>query len=168
VNHTVHDAAAALIEGQARVVAVDGAHVWLAAEAPAACGTCATRGGCGTARIGTRAEAARWRTSRRAVPGEAPLALGETVRVGVDRSALARAGLAAYALPLLAMLLAAVALRAAGDIAAIAGALAGLLVGALVARRLARRWQSALEPVVLGRADAARCAPPSHAGERSR
>jgi positive regulator of sigma E activity len=79
------------------------------------------------------------------------LVLGDTVRVGVDRSALTRASFAAYALPLITMLIAAGSLQDAGDAIAIVAALVGLAVGAFVAKVVVRRWRDVLVPVVLGR-----------------
>ena len=96
--------------------------------------------------------------------------MGDTVRVGVDRSALTRASLTAYALPLVTMLMAAMTMQGASDGMAIAATLAGLLVGVAAARVLVRRWRHALEPVVLGRAGAGAgtsCAPPNTAALRS-
>lgn len=151
-------AAEALIEGQAQVVAVDGDHVWLATLAPAACGSCATRSACGG---GSHAHSAKspWRASRSLPAGGAPLVLGDTVRVAVDRSALTRAAWVAYGLPLLAMLAAVLPMQAAGDGAAALAAVLGLLLGAAVARVLVQRWQAGLQPLVLGRADGHGCAP---------
>jgi sigma-E factor negative regulatory protein RseC len=158
-----HDTDDTLIEGLARVVAVDSALVWLTAEQPAACGSCATRSACGSGSPAAKT-AASWRVSRSLGEGQAPLMLGDTVRVGVDRSALIRASLTAYALPLVTMLFAASAMQSAGDALAIAAALVGLIVGVAAARMLATRWRNALVPVVLGRAlpaAAASCAPTS-------
>jgi sigma-E factor negative regulatory protein RseC len=150
----------ALIEGLARVVGVDGEQVLLVAEQPAACGSCATRGACGS---GTTKPSAGWRIPRIMGANHAPLALGDTVRIGVDRHALTRASFAAYALPLGTMLIAASTQQDAGDAMAIAAALAGLIVGAFVAKILVRRWKNALVPVVLGRAinTGSSCAPAS-------
>jgi sigma-E factor negative regulatory protein RseC len=149
---TLHQPDDGLIEGLARVVAVDRDQVWLVAEQPAACGSCATRGACG----GGRAKpSANWRVSRQLDAHQAPLVLGDTVRVGVDRSALTRATLAAFALPLVTMLIAASSLQEAGDTIAIAAALAGLVLGAAAAKVVVQRWRDALVPVVLGRALAA-------------
>lgn len=163
--NTLREPDEALIEGLARVIAVDGAQVWLAAEQPAACGSCATRSACGS---GAAKPAANWRAPRSLVPGQAPLALGDTVRIGVDRRALTRASLTAYALPLVTLLLAAIGMQGAGDGAAIAAALVGLLLGVAVARVLARRWRDALAPVVLGRAGAgSSCTPPNKEAMRA-
>jgi sigma-E factor negative regulatory protein RseC len=163
--NTLREPDDALIEGLARVVAVDGAQVWLAAEQPAACGSCATRSACGS---GAAKPAANWRAPRSLAPGQAPLALGDTVRIGVDRRALTRASLTAYALPLVTLLLAAIGMQGAGDGAAIAAALVGLLLGVAVARVLARRWRDGLTPVVLGRAGAGlSCVPPATAAPHS-
>ena len=150
--NTLHEPDDALIEGLARVVAVDRDHVWLAAEQPAACGSCATRSACGS---GSAKPSAGWRVSRAMGSNQAPLALGDTVRIGVDRRALTRASLTAYALPLVTMLVAACTQQGAGDAMAIAAAFAGLIVGAAAAKVLVRRWREALVPVVLGRAPAA-------------
>ena len=142
----------ALIEGLARVVGVDGDRVWLATEAPAACGSCATQSACGS---GKAKRGASWCVPRALGPGQALLALGDSVHVGVDRSALTRASLTAYVLPLVTMLVAASAMQTAGDTVAVVAALAGLLAGVAAARVLVRRWREALVPVVLGRASSA-------------
>lgn len=140
----------AWIEGQARVVAVHGAVAQLVAERPAGCGGCASKSACGSGRAAP-AKRQGWQVPREVGAGQAALVLGELLRVGVDRQALTRATLAAYALPLGAMLAGAVGARPAGDSAAAAAAVAGLGLGVVAARRLLRRWQHALAPVVLGR-----------------
>ncbi|MBK9441132.1 MAG: SoxR reducing system RseC family protein [Comamonadaceae bacterium] len=165
--NTPHPADDSLIEGLARVVAVDRDQVWLVAEQPAACGSCATRSACGGG--STTKSAARWRAPRSLGRGQVQLGLGDTVHIGVDRAALTRASLTAYTLPLVAMLMSASSAQGAGDGVAIAAALAGLLAGVVVARVLARRWRDALEPMVLGRATslaAVSCAPPDMAAPR--
>jgi len=153
-----------LIEGLARVVAVDRDQVWLVAEQPAACGSCATRSACGGS--STKKSAASWRAPRALGQGQALLALGDMVHIGVDRSALTRASLTAYTLPLVTMLMSASALQDAGDGLAIVGALVGLLAGVAAAQILARRWRDALKPVVLGRAGTAASCAPSYTGAR--
>lgn len=161
-----HNTDDTLIEGLARVVAVDNAQVWLSAEQPASCGSCATRSACGS---GAARSTASWRVPRSLGPGLAPLTLGDTVRIGVDRSALNRASLSAFALPLGTMLIAAIGMQDAGDGVAIAAALVGLLVGVAMARWLTRRWRDALVPVVLGRAQdstSTACTPPGSSALR--
>jgi sigma-E factor negative regulatory protein RseC len=165
--NTPQDTDDTLIEGLARVVAVDHHQVWLAAEQPASCGSCATRSACGN---GTTKPTARWRVPRTLGPGQPALALGDTVRIGVDRSALNRASLSAFVLPLVTMLTAAIGMQDAGDGVAIAAALVGLLLGVAAARVLSRRWRNALAPVVLGRASSAAastCGPTHTAALRS-
>lgn len=152
--NTLHDCADDLIEGLARVVALDGDQVWLVAEQPAACGSCATRSACGSG-SGDSKPGARWRVSRTLGHGQAQLALGDTVRIGVDRNALIRATLTAYALPLVTMLIAAMSMQGAGDVMAIVAALVGLVAGVVAAKGMARRWRNALVPVVLGRVQSA-------------
>ena len=161
--NTLHEPDAAFIEGMARVVGVDGDHVWLAAEKAAACGSCATRSVCGT---GSSKRSAGWRVPRAMPEIQGTLALGDTVHIGLDRQALTRAAFAAYALPLFTMLIAASSQQGEGDAMAIAAALLGLIVGAVVARVLVRRWKDALVPVVLGRATnpGSSCSPVSPPG----
>lgn len=139
----------ALIEGQARVVGVEPTLVWLQAMPPAACGSCATRQVCASS--STPSSSSRWSVPHRPGNGAVALALGDTVRVGVDRRALTRASLTAYALPLVTLLITVLALQDAPDAVAAAAALAGLLAGVAIARQLARRWQTALRPQLLGR-----------------
>lgn len=161
--NSLHEPDAALIEGLARVVGVDGDQVWLAAEKAAACGSCATRSVCGT---GSSKPSAGWRVPRIMAGNQGSLALGDTVHIGLDRQALTRASFAAYALPLVTMLVAASTQQGASDAMAIAAALLGLVVGAAVAKVLVRRWKDALAPVVLGRAihTGSSCSPVSPPG----
>lgn len=164
------EAEPAVVEGVALVVAVDGQRVWLQAEqAASCCGSCATQavctGGSHTQTVGN------WQVVQPVdgLEGDGRLlTLGDRVRVGIDRNALAHTSLVAYALPLLAMLVAAVSFQDAGNVAAVAAAVAGLVGGIAVARVLARRWREALQPVMLGMAThshepahATACVPPS-------
>lgn len=152
-----------LLEGRARVVAVEGHQVWLAGLAPAACGPCASRNACGAGGAAGTAAARPWPAPRTTPHDTVPLTLGETVRVGVDAAALRRAMGVAYALPPLAMVVAAIALQGAGDTAAATAAVAGGLLGILAARRWLRRWRLQLAPQLLGRAaPASSCVPARH------
>ncbi len=163
---------APVVEGVALVLAVDGQRVWLKAEqAASCCGSCATQavctGGSHTQPLGN------WQVMQPVDGLEGVgrlLAVGDRVRVGIDRNALAHTSLVAYALPLLSMLVAAVTFQDAGNAVAVAAAVAGLIGGIAVARVLARRWREALQPLVLGIAnhgDAAAhtsaCTPPAPA-----
>jgi sigma-E factor negative regulatory protein RseC len=161
--NTLHEPDAAFIEGLARVVGVDGDQVWLAAEKAAACGSCATRSVCGT---GSSKPSAGWRVPRIMAGNQGSLALGDTVHIGLDRQALTRAAFAAYAIPLVTMLIAASTQQGSSDAMAIAAALLGLVAGAAVAKVLVRRWKDALTPVVLGRAThtGSSCSPVSPPG----
>lgn len=164
--NTEADGPDSLIEGLARVVAVDGDMVWLAAEQASACGSCATRSACGS---GASKHAASWRVARSLGPYQTPLALGDMVQIGVAREALTRASLTAYAIPLFSMLGAVLLVQDGGDAVAITAALLGLGAGVAAARVLARRWRNALVPLVLGRAavvSGSSCAPPPAAVRR--
>jgi sigma-E factor negative regulatory protein RseC len=105
MTHDIVDLAApTLVEGTARVVAVDGSRVWLVPEQTTSCGSCASSGACGAKGIGTTAS--RLEARRFPIDNEAGLMVGERVVVGVRETALLKASLTAYALPLIAMLVA--------------------------------------------------------------
>lgn len=146
----------ALVEGTARVVAVEGDLVWLEPEQTTSCGGCASSGLCGAKGIGTTAS--RLELRQFPLENEAGLRVGERVVVGVSEQALLKASGTAYALPLATMLgSGAIAQWAAGsDGITIMGMVAGL-AGGLVAARFGARWLTArgqLAPRYLRRADA--------------
>lgn len=133
-DSTVDFSAPALVEGFAHVVAVEGDAAWLEPEQTTSCGSCASSGACGAKGIGTtasRLEARRFR-----IDNEPGLIVGERVVVGIRETALVKASLTAYAVPLAAMLGAgALAQWAAGsDGVTIAAMMGGLAVGLVMAR----------------------------------
>lgn len=139
-----------VVEGYARVVAVDGATAWLEPEPAGACGGCKAKAGCGTTYLRPKG------ASRFAVPNDFHARPGEQVVVGIDQSVLTRAALVAYVLPVVALVAAAVgaALLGAGDAGAAMAAGIGLLAGIAVARHRAAAMAARgdLRPVVLRRA----------------
>lgn len=92
---------ATLVEGTARVVAIEHGIPWLEPEQTTSCGGCAASGLCGAKGIGTAAS----QLARRRFPlPDAPrLVVGERVVVGVSEQALLKASGIAYALPLVFM-----------------------------------------------------------------
>jgi sigma-E factor negative regulatory protein RseC len=148
------DAPPALVEGTARVVALDGDTVWLEPEPRSGCGTCASAGMCGAKGIGTAAN--RIEARRFPLHDHLGLTVGERVVVGVPENALLKATGAVYAVPLAAALGAgAVAQWAAGsDGVTLAAMIAGLALGMLVARLGAGRLgtRGNLAPRLLRRA----------------
>ncbi|MBF0093432.1 MAG: SoxR reducing system RseC family protein [Alphaproteobacteria bacterium] len=141
-----------MLEGFARVVSVKGSTAWLEPEMMSACGGCKSSGLCGTKSIfGSRSDA-------RTFPLEntVGLTVGERVVVGTYEDSLLQASLAAYLVPLVVMLVAAVAgqMMTGSDGVAALGAVVGLGVGMLLARvragRLSRRGD--LSPRFLRRA----------------
>ena len=143
-----------MITEPATVVTVSPEAIWVRCEAQQACARCAEGRGCGGGILG-RLLGDRLRLVRAAPAGE-DLKAGDAVVIGLAESALVRASLVMYFVPLVAMLAAAVALRQLGvngDPGAIAGGGAGLLAGLLYARRFGRRHGSDLryQPFVVGR-----------------
>ncbi len=152
------------VEGAARVVAVDGAQVWLEPEPGTSCGGCAAAGSCGTKGIGTmasRLEQRRFPLTHN--PDGIHLSVGERVIIGVREDALVKGSLIAYATPLLSLLGAGLVAQAllGRDELTLAASVAGLLGGLALARSLARRLAAsgAIAPRLLRRADSpASCA----------
>jgi sigma-E factor negative regulatory protein RseC len=146
----------ALVEGVARVVAVEGGVTWLEPEQTTSCGGCASSGLCGAKGIGT--VASRLELRRFPLTNAPALTVGERVVVGVSERALLKASGTAYALPLVSMLGAGgVAQWLAGSdaitMASMVAALGVGLIGArLGAQALGARGQ--LAPRFLRRADA--------------
>lgn len=140
-----------MVEGVARVVAIDGARVWLEAEAMSVCAGCSAKAGCGTAAQPSR------RTPRRfAVTNALDARVGERMVVGIPEDALMRASATAYLVPLLSMIVAAMAAAGlgGGDGAAALAAAGGLTGGLLFAKRRAASLAAhgGLTPVSLRRA----------------
>lgn len=121
-----------VLEGTARVVAVEGGLAWLEPEQTTACGGCKASKVCGV-EPGSRRLVAR----RFSLPNDEGLTVGERVVVGITEGTVLRAAATAYGIPLIAMLaagLAAQRLFDGGDLASAGAALAGLLVGLVLVR----------------------------------
>jgi sigma-E factor negative regulatory protein RseC len=126
-----------VVEGLARVVALDGKMAVLEPEQSSACGGCHAAAVCGTKSGHGRRLMAR----RFSVANDQRLAVGERVVVGIDEQSLVRASMTAYALPLLTMLGAGMTAQAlvGSDGISAAATLGGLAVGLLLARLRAGR-----------------------------
>jgi sigma-E factor negative regulatory protein RseC len=145
-----------MIEEQARVVGVAEGSAWVETRRRSACGSCSVAGGCGTSALD---KLLGDRPHRFRVDDHLGVRTGEQVVVGIDQAALTRASLLAYLLPVLTLILAALAAEAAGmgdGLGAVAGIL-GLAFGLWLSGRLStdpgrrERWR----PVLLRRAPAA-------------
>ena len=127
------------VEGIAKVVAVDGDVIWLEPETTTSCGGCASAQTCGSKGIGSIAS--RVEARRFALDNPAGLVVGERVVVGVGDTALLKASLTAYAIPLVAALgLGGLAQWLYGsDGITMATMVGGLAIGLWAASRSARR-----------------------------
>lgn len=126
-----------LVEGVAKVVALDEDGAWLEIETSGSCGGCSARSGCGVA---GNAKSARNR-QRFFMANDFGGRIGERVVIGIPESMLLRASALAYAIPVLAMVGGAVAAGGlgAGDGGAALGGLAGLAAGLGFAQLHAKR-----------------------------
>lgn len=149
-----------MIEETATVTHADDAFAWVETARQSACGTCAARGGCGTAVLG-RVLGQR-RTRIRAI-NTIGAREGDRVIIGLAESALVQGSLAMYLAPVLAMLLAAGAGQVfasnlgltSGEAVVVAGGLLGMLGGLAWVRGFARRvrYDERYQPVLVRRLD---------------
>lgn len=124
-----------MVEGFARIVAVEGGKVWAEPEPVAGCGTCHSAGLCSIGKqLGD--PNARQMAKRFALPGDLGLRVGERVVVGVREDTLTKGALTAYGLPLVFLLAGGIFGQELGrtDALAAAGAVGGLVAGLLAAR----------------------------------
>lgn len=87
-----------LVEGIARVVAIEGSQAWLVPEQTGSCGSCASSGACGAKGIGT--VESRLEMRRFPMINRSGLVVGERVVIGIAPDALVKASLTVYVLPL--------------------------------------------------------------------
>ena len=127
----------AVIEGIARVVAIDDRLAWLEPEQMTSCGGCASSMLCGDKGMGTTAS--RLEMRRFSLVNDHGLRVGERVIVGVSERALLKASATAYALPLATTLGAGLLAQAwvGSDGVTMVTSLIGLGVGLLAARWVA-------------------------------
>ncbi|MCW2306920.1 SoxR reducing system RseC family protein [Rhodobium gokarnense] len=121
------------IEAAATVVSRDGTHIVVETERTAGCASCAAKSGCGTAAIGS---VLGKKASRLRMVNDIDARVGDRVVLVLPETALLRAAIVAYILPVLAMIVAAatVAGLGAGDLGAGLAAVLGLGAGLLFAR----------------------------------
>ncbi|MCC7167887.1 MAG: SoxR reducing system RseC family protein [Rhodospirillales bacterium] len=155
----------ALVEGFARIVAVEGQTAWAEPERAASCGSCATVTTCGSATAWfklTPAEASRF-----PLANDFNARIGERIVVGIRQGSLLRASSLAYALPLVTLIGAGLFAQAKGAsegltiLASLAGFALGLLIAHRGAKFLAARGD--LAPVFLRRSSGGECDLSAHA-----
>jgi sigma-E factor negative regulatory protein RseC len=141
-----------MIEQDARVVAVAGGLAWVESRRASACWSCSVSGGCGTAVV---AKLLGEGPNRFAVTDPIGVAVGDPVVIGIADSALTRASLLAYLLPLAALITTASLAQQAGASEALTAlfGLLGLALGLWGTGRLARRsdGQVRFRPMLLRR-----------------
>ena len=143
-----------MIHETGRVVAIKGNKVWVQTIRASACESCSARSGCGQRVL---ASASKGRANQILVNNHLGARVGDEVTLAIAESALLSASLLVYAMPLLLMVLGAVAGQQwlpAQDVGAIAGSLAGLAIGFGVARvsqsRPGRNFEPALVSIQSG------------------
>jgi sigma-E factor negative regulatory protein RseC len=124
-----------VIEEDARVLSVEPGAAWVETERRSSCSSCSASAGCGTSVV---AKLLGGGTNRLRVSDGIGVEVGDRVVIGISDSALTRASLLAYLLPLVALMLTAFAAQSAGaedGVVALIGIL-GLALGLLVTGRL--------------------------------
>ncbi len=151
-----------MLEEIAQVVAIEGREVWVETQRRSSCASCSAHAGCGTSVL---AKVLGQRRSRVRVLSDMPLRVGDQVVIGIREQALVRGSLAIYAVPIVLLLLGALAGRlgaerllwSSAEAASVVLGVAGLAGGFLWVRRFTSRVRSDrnYQPVVLRRAGAA-------------
>ena len=130
-----------MIRESATVLRVQGAVVWVSCRAQAGCQRCAEGRGCGGG-IFSRLLGDRLREIK-TVSDRTDLQIGDQVVIGLGDSALLKAALIMYLMPLILMFVSAVVFSIAsaghGDLPALLGAVVGLATGLWLARSYGRR-----------------------------
>ncbi|WP_250462972.1 SoxR reducing system RseC family protein [Microbulbifer litoralis] len=129
-----------MLEERGRIVAIESGAIWVETIQRSGCHGCSARAGCGTGLLGDYfSSASRIRVALNSWDPD-DIALNDTAVIGIGENTLAGSALLIYLLPLVTLLLAALAGDAAGgEAGAIAGGLAGLLGGAALVRWHSRR-----------------------------
>lgn len=139
-----------MIEESGRVVAVEEGAVWVESIRRAACDTCAAKNGCGQSALAKLGQ--QQKNHVRAV-NSLDLQVGDEVVIGVPEDVVMKGTLVAYMMPLIFMLVAAVAADSvnAGDLWVTLSGLIGLAIGFVMVRVhfLKVRTDKRYQPVVL-------------------
>jgi sigma-E factor negative regulatory protein RseC len=124
-----------VIEEDARVLSIETGFAWVETTRRSSCSSCSASSGCGTSVV---SKLFGERTNRLRVVDDIGVRAGDRVVIGISSSAVTRASLLAYLLPLAALMLGAYAAQVAGagdEIVALIG-IVGLSLGLLVTGRL--------------------------------
>ncbi|WP_078084271.1 SoxR reducing system RseC family protein [Microbulbifer mangrovi] len=145
-----------MIEERGRVVALDDGGVWVETVQRSGCHSCAAKSGCGTGLLGDF-----WAKASQVRVSVAPEMLSrtqlhDTVVIGIAENTLASSALVVYLMPLVALVLGALAGDALAGVSgselwAICGALGGLFLGAVCVRLYShlQRHNPAMAPQLL-------------------
>ena len=143
-----------MIEETATVVAATPDHIWVEARARSACSSCGTQDSCATSSV---SKLFGMRRQQLRLPNQFASSVGEQVIIGVEDQVMVTASLAAYILPVVLMLGAAIIADVQGmsDKQQAGIALLGLLLGLLGAGVLTsnRRMNRYFQPQLLRRVD---------------
>ena len=139
-----------MITETGKVIAIRGDHAWVQTIRASACQSCSARSGCGQRAL---ASVTGGRANQILVANTINARVGDEVTIGIEERALLGASMLVYAVPLVAMVLGAIAghnLVGGSDIGAMAGAVAGLAGGFVFARLFPGR-RDGYEPRLLRR-----------------
>ncbi len=143
-----------MIEETATVVAATPNFIWVEARARSACSSCGTQDSCATSSV---SKLFGMRRQQLRLPNQFASSVGEQVIIGVEDQVMVTASLAAYILPVVLMLGAAIIADVQGmsDMQQAGIALLGLLLGLFGAGVLTsnRRMNRYFQPQLLRRAD---------------
>ncbi len=127
-----------MLEARGRVVAVEDGQAWVERVRQSACGSCASKGHCGTALLGD-ALMGQGQVSRVLALDTLGVKVGEEVIVGLPEEGMLRGSLLLYGLPLLGLIGGMLAMQPLGEGWALLAGIVGLLLGLACVRPLAQR-----------------------------
>lgn len=134
---------------QGQVIAVEAGRVWVKCQTQSACTSCSTKSSCGTSVL---AKAFPVRTQEWSIETADSFEVGQSVTLTIADQALLTAALWVYLLPLLGLLLGALAIPLLviptyHELSSIIGGLLGLAIGLAFARRSPQHQQHSLDEI---------------------
>ena len=141
-----------MLETQGRVVAVEAGLAWVESERTGGCGSCASKGACGSQLFGE----ALTPPPSSLILAQDPLGVhvGDKVLLGIAEEGVLRAALLMYGLPIAGLLLGLIVAQPLGDGWAMIAGAAGLglaLAAVWLLGRLTRRDSQKIQPLILAR-----------------
>ncbi len=149
-----------MLETQGRVIAIEAGFAWVESVRQGGCGSCASKGSCGSQLLGEALTPSASSQAANHVLAQDPLGVrvGDTVLLGIEEKGALRAAFLMYGLPLSGLMSGLLLAQPWGDLWAIAAGVTGLGLALAVVWLLGRTSQrnaQKIQPMILARLDSA-------------